>query len=334
MLQPLAPRATCSPAMRPHADARAALGFEYVDNEQVLQLPIEGLLNRLEALVAKGVGEPVNRAALLGTEKRPAFPLSKLFEEFEQVVAEEIKDLSPEQLRIWRNGRIRAVAQFVDRVGDKPVTDVTHDDALDYVDWWRGRIVSDDALPKTANKDIGQLSRMLKDVSVRRRLNIPEIFKGLRLRGEIEKSRVPYETKFIQDRLLAAGALDGLNEDARHVLYVVADTGLRPSEVVNLTEAAICLDAAIPHVKITAGGPPPEDGGFRAGDSAGRRGAGGDAAASEGLPALPRQVFGAVVDAQQVLVGERAAPDEGSLRLFACVTASATGWSVRKRRTA
>ena len=93
-----------------------SLGFEYVDNEQVLQLPIEGLLNRLEALVAKGVGEPVNRAALLGTEKRPAFPLSKLFEEFEQVVAEEIKDLSPEQLRIWRNGRIRAVAQFVDRV--------------------------------------------------------------------------------------------------------------------------------------------------------------------------------------------------------------------------
>jgi integrase len=72
----------------------------------------------------------------------------------------------------------------------------------------------------------------------------------LRLRGEVEKSRVPYDTKFIQERLLAAGALDGLNEDARHVLYVIADTGLRPSEVVNLTEAAICLDAAIPHVKI------------------------------------------------------------------------------------
>ncbi len=226
------------------------LGFEYVENEQLLQFPIEGLLDRLEALVAKGAGEPVNRAALLGTEKRPVFPLAKLFEEFEQVVAEEIKDLSPEQLRIWRNGRMRAVAQFVDRVGDKPVTEVTHDDALDYVDWWRGRIISDEALPKTANKDIGQLSRMLKDVSVRRRLNIPEIFKGLRLRGEVEKSRVPYETQFIQGRLLAAGALDGLNEDARHVLYVVADTGLRPSEVVNLTEAAICLDAAIPHVKI------------------------------------------------------------------------------------
>lgn len=227
------------------------LGFEYVERDQLVQLPIERLLERLETLVRKGVADqPVARAAALGTEKRAVPMLSNLFEEFEKLVADEIKDFSPEQLRIWRTGRIRAVAQFVERVGDKPVTEVTDDDGLDYVDWWRGRIVSGDALPKTANKDIGQLSRMLKDVSVRRRLTIRDVFKGLRLRGETEKARVPYETDYIQDRLLAAGALDGLNDDARHVLYVVADTGLRPSEVVNLTEGAICLDAAIPHVKI------------------------------------------------------------------------------------
>lgn len=227
------------------------LGFEYVANEQLLQFPIERLLERLETLVSKSVvDKPVARAAALGTEKRPVPMLSKLFEEFEALVADEIKDFSPEQLRIWRTGRIRAVAQFVDCVGDKPVTDVTDNDALDYVEWWRGRIVTGDALPKTANKGIGQLSRMLKDVSVRRRLSIPDIFKGLRLRGETENARVPYDAEFIQNKLLASGALDGLNEEARHVLYVVADTGLRPSEVVNLTEAAICLDAAIPHVKI------------------------------------------------------------------------------------
>jgi integrase len=207
--------------------------------------------SNLETLVGKGVADqPVARAAALGTEKRPIPRLSKLFEEFEALVADEIKGLSPEQGRIWRTARIRAAAQFVERVGDKPVTEVTEDDGLDYVEWWRERIVKGDALPKTANRDIGQLSRMLKDVSVRRRLKIPDIFKGLRLRGETENSRVPYETDYIQNTLLAAGALDGLNEDGRHVLYVVADTGLRPSEVVNLTESTICLDAPIPHVKI------------------------------------------------------------------------------------
>ena len=46
----------------------------------------------------------------------------------------------------------------------------------------------------------------------------------------------------------------GLNEDARLVLYVVADSGLRPSEVVNLQEDAIILDASIPYVRILPDG--------------------------------------------------------------------------------
>jgi integrase len=54
--------------------------------------------------------------------------------------------------------------------------------------------------------------------------------------------------------VLAAGALDGLNEDARLVLCVVADTGLRPSEVVNLQEDAIVLNTSIPYVKIVPDG--------------------------------------------------------------------------------
>ena len=227
------------------------LGFDYVESAQLLQFPIERLLERLETLIGKGVADqPVARAAALGTEKRPIPMLSNLFEEFEKLVPDEIKGLSPEQLRIWRTARIRSVTQFVECVGDKPVTELTDDDGLDYVEWWRGRVAKGDGLAKTANRDIGQLSRMLKDVSVRRRLKIPDIFRGLRLRGETEKSRVPYETDYIQSTLLTPRALEGLNDEARHVLFVMADTGLRPSEIVNLTESAIFLDSPIPYVKI------------------------------------------------------------------------------------
>jgi integrase len=134
------------------------------------------------------------------------------------------------------------------------VTEVTVDDALDYAEWWRERVVSENVAAKSANKDIGQLSRMLKDISIRRRLNIPDIFKGLRLRNEIEKSRMPFETEFIQDRLLAPGALAGLNEDARYILYMVMETGCRPSEVANLQENAIHLDAKIPYIRIQPDG--------------------------------------------------------------------------------
>jgi hypothetical protein len=47
-----------------------------------------------------------------------------------------------------------------------PAPDTSEQDGLDYVEWWRGRIVKGETLPKTANRDIGQLSRMLKDVSI------------------------------------------------------------------------------------------------------------------------------------------------------------------------
>lgn len=101
------------------------------------------------------------REALLGTAPRPSFNLSRLFDEYESATKDEVKDLSPDQLRIWRNGRIRAVAQFVQVVGEKPVAELTHSDAIDYSEWWRARVVEDEVAAKTANKDMGQLSRML-----------------------------------------------------------------------------------------------------------------------------------------------------------------------------
>lgn len=241
-------------AVNAYDDARRrarALGFEYLENDQLLRQGAEARLERLETLVAGGlVNDNIARAALLGTEKKPAFKLSDLFSEYEEMTRDEVRDLSPDQLRIWRNGRSRAAERFVKIAGNKPVNEITAQDGIDYCEWWRGKVLKGEAEPKTANKDIGQLNRMLKEVSLRRRLDLPDIFKGLRLKGEVERPRVPFETSFIQDRLLAPGALDGLNEDARLVLYVLADTGLRPSEVVNLKEGAIVLDAAIPHVKI------------------------------------------------------------------------------------
>jgi integrase len=231
-----------------------SLGYDYIPNSDLVAFPQEKRLERLEALVTKGLANDRSaREALLGTVASPSFSLSRLFEEYETVTKDEVKDLSPDQLRIWRNGRIRAVAQFVKVVGDKPVADPSSADAIEYSEWWRKGVVADEVAAKSANKDMGQLSRMLKDISIRRRLNLPDIFKGLHLRGETDKSRLPYEPAFIQSRFLA-GALDGLNEDARFVLFVMIETGLRLSEIVNLRENTIILNAAIPHVRIIADG--------------------------------------------------------------------------------
>jgi hypothetical protein len=166
-----------------------SLGFDYLSSGDLLTLPQEQRLERLETLVAKGlVTDPTARAAVLGTAAPCGIKLSSLFDEYQGVTGHEIKDLSPDQLRIWRNSRTRAVERFVALVGDKPLSELTHNDAIDYSEWWRDRLTSDGIAVKTANKDIGQLSRMLKEINIRRRLNLPDIFKGLHLRGETDKS--------------------------------------------------------------------------------------------------------------------------------------------------
>ncbi|CAH2398228.1 hypothetical protein [Mesorhizobium escarrei] len=52
----------------------------------------------------------------------------------------------------------------------------------------------------------------------------------------------------MQGEILAEGALDGFNEEARHLVYLIADTGLRLSEAANLTTETIHLDHEIPNI--------------------------------------------------------------------------------------
>lgn len=241
-----------------YEDARRrarSLGFEYLEAPQIVALPPERRLERLEALITgKLENDTGARAALLGTQCRPSFPLARLFEEFEAVTKDETKAFSRNQLRVWRGSRMRVVKELVEIAGDKMVTELTQNDGIDYSEWWRERVVSGETSAKSANKSIGMLSRMLKEMSIRKRLNLPDVFKGLRLRGGADNVRSPFDPEFIQDRIFAAGALDDLNEEARHVLYVLADTGLRPSEVVNLQASAIHLDAPIPYVEVLPDG--------------------------------------------------------------------------------
>ena len=50
--------------------------------------------------------------------------------------------------------------------------------------------------------------------------------------------------------LLAKGALDGLNSEARAILLAMVNTGARPSEIANLTADRIRLEDKVPHISI------------------------------------------------------------------------------------
>lgn len=115
---------------------------------------------------------------------------------------------------------------------------------------WLARIANDGIDVGTANKAIGILNVMLKDVAKSLRLPIRPIFAEMRIRGEKKRQRPAFTREWVQTRILAEGALDGLNAEARAIVWICADTGMRPVEVANLDVTSIHLEAVVPHVTV------------------------------------------------------------------------------------
>lgn len=226
-----------------------AIGFDYAEAAELAERPVLEILERYEKLAGL-IHDPGARAAVLGFEAKPAIKLSEVFPRFEQQTRTEVSDMSPNQLRVWKNGYVLAVAEFIDVVGDKELTAVTHADVLDYVAHLEGRIAEGELVVKTANKHMGHVSRMIKELNRKLRLGLPSLFASMSIRGEKKVSRPPFPPNWVQDRILADGALMGLNSEARRAVMLVADTGLRLSEAVNLRETAIHLEGDIPYIHV------------------------------------------------------------------------------------
>jgi len=232
-------------------------GFEYRPAAALAAGPLDEILKRLDALERHDVVDDRDEVeALLGGAKPDVISVSDLFSQFEDIMRASLTDMSAAQLEKWPAPYERAIETFIAVVGDKPITDITRDDALDFRKHWQNRILKGDVKIYTANRQIGSLNRMMTAVIDHRRLNITSPFEGTRIPGQHreEEQRVAYAPAYIQERLLAPGALAGLNAEARHVLYLVTETGLRLSEAVNLTRDTIKLDCTVPHILVRPDG--------------------------------------------------------------------------------
>jgi integrase len=231
------------------------LGFDYAEVGELIGRSLEERVARVETLITKRLIDDYGaNAALLGGEQRPPVKLSEVFPIFEKTTTNAVKDMSPNQLKRWKNGYSLAVNDLISVVGDKNLGDLRNTDILDYVDWLEGRVSEEEIVAKTANKYIGHNSKMIKSINRRLRLGLPEFFAGMRLQGVQQISRPPFPIDFVQEKLLAEGALMGLNDEARRAILLIADTGLRLSEAVNLNETTIHLDCTIPYVEVLPDG--------------------------------------------------------------------------------
>ncbi len=188
--------------------------------------------------------------AVLGGAPKPEIALDELADRYFALTRTSLRSKAPDQVRKWRNPRIKAVNNLIAVIGNKSISEITRDDALMFRDWWITRVEDEGKDPGSANKDIGALNAMLTEVSDKLRLGIEQPFARMRLKGERHNPRTAFTPDFVRDRILKRGALDGLNLEARLVVYLMIETGMRPSEIVNLGRETICLDHDVPHAQI------------------------------------------------------------------------------------
>ena len=135
-------------------------------------------------------------------------------------------------------------------MGNKEIANITRDDMLDFRQHWLDRIEAGEVTANSANKDLIHLGDVLKTVNMMKRLGLSLPLGELSFKEGEKLTRPPFSEDWIRTRLLAPGALDGLNGQARALLLGMINTGYRPSEGAALTAETIRLDCDVPHISI------------------------------------------------------------------------------------
>lgn len=230
-------------------------GVRYLAAPQVAKLPLEDLLTRVEAIpMIRSKPNRQEAEALLGAGGSPEITVTRALELFWGLAEDRIAGKSSDQIRRWRNPRIKSVKNFVDVIGDIPLKDITSDHMLDFREWWWEKIKDQELTANSGNKDITHLSNMFRTVNKMKRLGLDLPLGDLTFQQGEKRVRPPFSVDWITGKLLAKGALDGLNGEARAIFIGMINTGYRPSEGSELRAEHIRLDTTVPHISIEAVG--------------------------------------------------------------------------------
>lgn len=246
-------------AARARASAR---GLSYIPaDELAITYGLEDIIERIQAFDRVDKGDKSARIkteaeGLLGGAPRPSPRLSEAFDIYcESIAVTELLAKSPNQRRLWMKTKQRPIGCFVDVVGDKPITDITRDDALKFYNWWGERLKPKKGKKplqaNTANRDLGNLRKLVREyfkyIGEESRQNP---FRNLSFKETVKAEVPPFENDWVRSKILVPGALDGIKDQARLIVYALIETGCRPSELANLREKDIFLDADAPYISI------------------------------------------------------------------------------------
>jgi integrase len=230
-----------------------ALGFSFKSNVDVVNDQIEQIIKRV--LASHGQFRQVQRgitdATLTSTDT-----ISEAFDIYcDKIMRSQLATKSKVQKASWKKVKKRAVTLFRKLIGDKPMAEITREDANKLYVHWLDRIAPTEGKPShtasIGNRDLGNLRVLFRKyfayLGDKDRKNP---FAGLSFAEKKKRKRPPFPTDWIEKVILKVGALAGMNDEQRGIVLAIIETGARPSEICNLTAEAIVLHGPAPHLKI------------------------------------------------------------------------------------
>lgn len=222
------------------------LGMSYKSAKDLAAGKVEDIVARVQAAreASPDATNPGLVAAVLGGVEQAGLRLSALAEHIEKISVDENRFKNHTQMRRWRNGNKRTLAQAIEAIGaDIPVRDFTKEHAMKHLLWLENKVKKGEIAAETVKKELtyaaGCFKRYYRAAGV---VGAPKpyatlaVAKGIaklshRSRDDKRKKELPLE--WIRDELLAPGALDGLNAEARDIILICVETGCRQSEIYN-----------------------------------------------------------------------------------------------------
>ena len=162
---------------------------------ELAQGPLNDLIKRIEKLVQLDPnGVSARFAADLGGFELPEMTLLQVAGKMPDLCPDKVVSKNYRQARNWHNRYKRAAETFSTTIGDKPLKDISEDDAHDYRRVWQDRVKQREVSTEYANKHFGYIRTMIdafySDLEVNKYVNP---FLGLKLseKAAWEKTQDP-----------------------------------------------------------------------------------------------------------------------------------------------
>lgn len=226
-----------------------SLGFAYRTAKELAAGP----LAEMDARLSAADETPAAAVAVTGLAPSPKPRVSDIWDMYARYNQAGFTGMSPSQMSKHEVSRKRAVAYLKELLGDVRLAEITRADTLRFRQWWTDKIAAEGLRAYSANRSFSDIKGMLTVIDDALQTTYREPWDKIRIKETNAtklRKRAPFPADWIQNKILATGALDNLNEDARLIVYAMIETGARLGEICNLRPQDIHLDDDVPHIEI------------------------------------------------------------------------------------